>query len=179
MPQKPIEENPAKYRRIIVGILRDASVTTLAAAVIAMVVNLFHPERIPCFAEKEYEILVPCPEPGGEVIRVEATSPLLRSPETFIVDARPKEAFAKWRFREARNLTYDYLDPTPKALIEDLAKAIASSRAKQVLVYGDGDEPDTGEQLGKEISGHGIKNVHFLKGGVKALSSFGAPGGER
>ena len=44
-----------------------------------------------------------------------------------------------------------------EAAIESLAKAIARSRAQKVIVYGDGDDPDTGEQLGKEISGKGIK----------------------
>jgi hypothetical protein len=74
---------------------------------------------------------------------------------------------------------FDYLDPTPEKTIQDLARRIASSGAKRVVVYGDGDEPDTGEQLGKEISGKGIKNVFFVKGGAPALrkASTDEPGG--
>ena len=92
---------------------------------------------------------------------------------------RFESAFSTWRFRDAKSVTYDYLDPTPTSVIQDLARAIAKSRAKRVLVYGDGDIPDTGEQLGKEISSHGIKNVFYAKGGDKALQSMVVPGGDR
>jgi predicted sulfurtransferase len=158
-------------------VIRDAAVVSLAAALVALAVNLFHPEKIPLVAEEEYEILVPCPEPGGEVTAVEPGDPMLIAPDTFIVDARPATDFSKWRFRNAANVTYDYLDPTPGSVIQGLAKAIAKSRAKRVLVYGDGDLPDTGEQLGKEISANGIKNVYFIKGGYKALISRPVRGG--
>ena len=38
-----------------------------------------------------------------------------------------------------------------------------------MVVYGDGLEPDSGEELAKEIAGKGIRNVSFVQGGVKAL----------
>jgi hypothetical protein len=38
-----------------------------------------------------------------------------------------------------------------------------------VIVYGDGGRPDSGEYLGKEISGRGIKNVYFIRGGAPAV----------
>ncbi len=149
---------------------RDACIVAFAFAVLAVVVNAWlHPEGIPFVAEREYDIMVPCPEPGGEVSPMAAGDARLRDPRTFIVDARDASDYGTWHFREALNLTYDYLDPTPDASIEALARAIARSLSQQVLVYGDGDDPDTGEQLGKEISGKGIKNVFFLKGGAPLL----------
>lgn len=166
-----------KYQNVLWPMIRDALAVTAAATAVALIVNLFHPEKIPFVAEEAYEILVPCPEPGGAVTVMEASDPLLTAEDTYIVDARPEEEFAKWRFRNADNLTYDYLDPTPESKIVDLTRAIAKSRARRVLVYGDGEQPDTGEQLAKEISGHGIHNVFFLKGGAKALSKRKKEGG--
>jgi predicted sulfurtransferase len=157
--------------------LRDALLITVACGALGLLVNLFHPEKIPYIAEEEYETLVPCPEPGGEVTPLEPSDPALQAKETFVVDARTKEAHAEWNFRGAMNVPYDYLDPTPDEVIHELAKKIAKSRAQRVAVYGDGDRPDTGEQLGKEISGKGIKNVYFVKGGAPALKQPGSPEG--
>jgi hypothetical protein len=103
------------------------------------------------------------------VSKVSAADPSLLGDEVFIVDARSEAAFEAWRFGNAENLTYDYLDPVPDGEIETLTRAIARSGKKQVIVYGDGDVPDTGEQLGKELSGNGIKNVFFVEGGAPAL----------
>ncbi len=157
--------------------LRDAVVATVVFSALGLAVNLVHPERIPFVAEKEYEILVPCPEPGGEVGALEPGDEVLSERSTFVVDARSREAFDKWRYRAAANVTYDYLDPTPPEILQELARSIARSGARRVAVYGDGDRPDTGEQLAKEISGHGIKNVSFIRGGAPALKSASSAGG--
>lgn len=159
--------------------LRDAVLITAAGGVVGLLVNLFHPEKIPYIAQEEYETLVPCPEPGGEVTPMESSDPVLQAQETFVIDARTQAEYAGWNFREAVNVPYDYLDPTPDEVIRELARKIAHSRAQRVAVYGDGDRPDTGEQLGKEISGKGIKNVFFVQGGAPALKQYGQSGGER
>ncbi len=157
--------------------LRDAVVATVGFSALGLAVNLAHPEAIPYIAEEEYEILVPCPEPGGDVSGIDAGDSVLREDGTFVVDARPQADFDQWRFRQAANVTYDYLDPTPPETLQKLARDIARSGARRVAVYGDGDEPDTGEQLAKEISGHGIKNVSFVKGGAPGLKSLAESGG--
>jgi len=157
--------------------LKDALLITAACGAVGLLVNLFHPEKIPYIAEEEYETLVPCPEPGGEVTPMEPSDPALSAKETFVVDARTKAEHTEWNFRGAMNVPYDYLDPTPDEIIHELAKKIAKSRAQRVAVYGDGDRPDTGEQLGKEISGKGIKNVFFVTGGAPALRQPDSPGG--
>jgi hypothetical protein len=51
----------------------------------------------------------------------------------------------------------------------ELARSIAASGASRVVVYGDGGRPDSGEHLGREISGRGIKNVFFVRGGAAAV----------
>lgn len=157
--------------------LRDAVVLAVLGAAVGLAANAtVHPESIPFVAEEAYDILVPCPEPGGDVAGVSAADPTLADPATFVVDARGPREHAEWHFRDAMNVTYDYLDPTPDEAIAELARHIARSRAQRVAVYGDGDDPDTGEQLGKEISGHGIKNVSFVTGGAEALRKQAAGG---
>jgi rhodanese-related sulfurtransferase len=152
-------------------ILKTAVIVTLLSALVSFAVNVIRPDGLPFFAEEDYEILVPCPEPGGEVFEISPNDAARSSEGTFIVDARSKSEYEAWHFEDATNLTFDYLDPVPKADLESLARAIANSRAKKVVVYGDGSVPDTGEQLGKELSGNGIKNVFFVKGGVTALKN--------
>ena len=57
----------------------------------------------------------------------------------------------------------------PDDLLQALVETIAASGATRVVVYGDGGAPDSGEYLGREISGRGIKNVFFVTGGAPAL----------
>jgi hypothetical protein len=152
-------------------VFRDALIATGISICVGLAANVVHPEKIPYVAEQAYEILVPCPEPGGSVVPFEPDDPALFSKDTFVIDARSKQAFALWHFDRASSVPFDYLDPTPKEKLQYLAREIAGSRAKRVVVYGDGDTPDTGEQLGKEITGFGIKNVVFLRGGAPALKT--------
>jgi len=151
--------------------LLEACLVVLGCSVLGAAVNLVHPRGIPLIARHAYETLVPCPEPGGEVGRVGPADPSLEAEGNVFVDARDPGAAARWRFREAVNVPYDYLDPTPEEVLRDLARSIARSGARQVVVYGDGDRPDSGEQLAREISGHGIKNVVFVTGGAPALET--------
>jgi rhodanese-related sulfurtransferase len=162
----------AEKQTLLTGLgiaLRDAVIITAIACAVGLLVNLFHPEKIPYIAEEEYNILVPCPEPGGEVTPLEAADPRVQAKDTFVVDARNKSEHQAWKLGEAMNIPYDYLEPIPDEALEKLVKGIQKSGARRVVVYGDGKDPDSGEQAGKEISGKGIKNVFFIKGGAPAL----------
>jgi hypothetical protein len=150
--------------------VRDSLVVLSVATAVSLFVNGFlNPNGIPIIAERAYEILVPCPEPGGVVTPVNAIESLTGSERVFWMDARSAADFKRWHHPQAANVAYDYLDPTPNHIIEELARKIARSKAQRVFVYGDGDNPDTGEQLAREISGKGIRNVFFIKGGAPAL----------
>ena len=85
----------------------------------------------------------------------------------------PAEALAGPRLPGAINVPFDWLDPIPDARLAELVRAIAASRATRVVVYGDDERPDSGEHLGREISGRGIKNVSFVRGGAPALQHEG------
>jgi 3-mercaptopyruvate sulfurtransferase SseA len=45
---------------------------------------------------------------------------------------------------------------------------ITRSNAKRVIVYGDGDNPDSGREWARLLSGGGIRNVNFIDGGAPA-----------
>lgn len=169
MRNSTAQKKHAKLFQSLAMACRDALVMVVLTSMVALMVNWLRPKGMPLIADEPYEILVPCLEPGGEVTEFSAKDPLLQSGKNFIVDARPAKEFVGQHFRHAVNIAYNYLDPTPQEQLEQLAKNIAKSGAQRVIVYGDGDLPDTGEQLGKEISGFGIKNVYFVKGGAKAL----------
>lgn len=171
--------NEKNLRRQLTKSVKEAVLIASGIAILALLGNLVHPDKIPYFADEAYEILVPCPEPGGKVLSIKPEDPSLSAPGQFFIDARTKVAFDTRHHYGAVNVMYDYLDPTPKDVLIRLAKDIAHSKAKRVIVYGDGDQPDTGEQLGKEISGYGIKNVYFVKGGAPVLEKQVSPGGSQ
>jgi rhodanese-related sulfurtransferase len=107
------------------------------------------------------------------VTPLEATDPFVHAEDTFLVDARRKQEHQAWRLRDAVNIPYDYLEPIPDEALKGLIRGIQKSGARRLVVYGDGKDPDSGEQAGKEISGKGVKNVFFVKGGAPALKGGG------
>ena len=82
-----------------------------------------------------------------------------------LVDAREAAAVTTWHPVGAVSIPYDFLEPTSPGLLQK----VLSSRARRVVVYGDGEDPDSGEQLAQELSGKGIRNVVYVKGGAPAL----------
>jgi len=155
--------------------LVEAVVITAVSVVIGLGVNAVRPRGLPLVASEPYQILVPCPEPGGPVEPVKATDPELEWPRTFLVDARGVAEYEAEHLPGAVNLCYDWLDPVPEEELLALAAEIAASGATRVVVYGDGGRPDSGEHLGREISGRGIKNVCFIEGGAPAVLGEVAP----
>ncbi|MEW6338067.1 MAG: rhodanese-like domain-containing protein [Acidobacteriota bacterium] len=153
------------FRRALVeAVALAAGVGTLALAI-----NAVRPGGLPLVARQAYQTLVPCPEPGGPVTAVDPSDPALRSPRTFVIDARPVEEYGRGHEVGAANVPYDWLDPVSPEEMARLARQVAASRATRVVVYGDGGRPDSGEHLGREISSRGIKNVSFVRGGAPAL----------
>ncbi len=149
--------------------LLEAITVAAAATTVALIFNAVRPGGLPPIARTPYQILVPCPEPGGPVQPLPPDSPELMVARTFLVDARPAEEFDSHHLPGAVHLPYDWLDPVPDSRLQKLVEAIAASGATRVVVYGDGGRPDSGEHLGREISGRGIKNVFFITGGAPAL----------
>jgi len=154
--------------------VRDALLTLLVSAAIGVTANLVRPHGIPFVQKTEYQILVPCPEGSGEAPAMAADAPELRDARSLLVDARSPADHAKAHPPGAINLPFDYLEPAPPAQVHK----IASSGAARVVVFGDGGDPDTGEQLARELAGAGIRNIFFVAGGVPALQKI-ASGGSR
>ena len=149
----------------IVTTVRDALLVVLICTGLALLFNVTRRGGLPLIAEEAYEILVPCPEPVGEVDGMAPDDGRLTDPATLLIDARSGAAFHAWQAPGARHVAFDYLDPTPQEEI----RQIASSGARQVAVYGDGEHPDSGHQLAREIAGQGIRNIYYVRGGAPAL----------
>lgn len=158
------------------SVLVEAVAVAAMALFVALVFNAVRPDGgLALIARTPYQVLVPCPEPGGPVDPLPPNDPELTAPRTFLVDARPADDFARHHLPGAVHLPFDWLDPVPDDRLQNLVEAIAGSRATRVVVYGDGDRPDSGEHLGREISGRGIKNVFFVSGGAPALFEVEQP----
>jgi hypothetical protein len=154
--------------------LRDALLILVASATVGVLVNALRASGIPWVQKTEYEILVPCPEGSSDVQSLSVGDPALGDGRSLWVDARDPAEHGRWHPSGARNVPFDYLEPTCAAEV----RAIAASGASQVVVFGDGKAPDSGEQLARELAGRGIRNVRFVQGGAPALKDA-ASGGAR
>jgi hypothetical protein len=155
--------------------LRDAAIALLVSAAIGSTVNFVRPHGIPFVQKSQYQILVPCPEGSGDAPAIAANAPAILEARTLLVDARPAADHARGPLSNAINLPYDYLAPAPPSEV----RKIAASGAARVVVFGDGGDPDSGEQLARELAGAGIRNVSFVAGGTPALEKGTAERGAR
>ena len=160
-----------RHRQKFTAALRDAALVVIASTVLALVVNEVRSEGgVPLVAQREYEILVPCPDTVGEVDTIAVAQAGL--PGDLFVDARPKAEFSAWHPPGAMWIPFDYLDPAP----DEMVRRVAQSGARRVVVYGDGGDPDSGRELGRELAGRGVRNVVHLAGGAAALrAKVGSP----
>ncbi len=149
------------------SVFRDAVIVTALSAVLALAVNAARPNGLPLVAKKDYQILVPCPETGADVESVAANDPRLKDGQSLFVDARASSISKEWSLEGAVSMPYDYLEPTPPESLSSLLRM----RAKAIFVFGDGDDPDSGEQLARELAGKGVRNVFFIRGGAPALKA--------
>jgi hypothetical protein len=166
-PAEQVVPGAAAARRVVV---RDALVVLAACAAVGSVVNLLRPHGIPFVQKTAYQILVPCPEAGADAPGIAANDPAIWEPRTLLIDARPAAEHAAWHPDQAVHLAFDYLAPAPKAEVD----RIAASGATRVVVFGDGGDPDSGEQLARELAGAGIRNIFFVQGGAKPLAQTAA-----
>ena len=147
-------------------VVRDAALAVVLSLVLALSVNAARATgALPLVADREYQVLIPCPEHEGEA---EAAAPTTVRPGergVLLVDAREAELYQAWHPAGAVSIPYDFLEPTSPELL----RRVLSSKARRVVVYGDGQAPDSGQQLAQELSGKGIRNMVFVKGGAPAL----------
>jgi hypothetical protein len=153
--------------REVTAVARDAVLVLSACSVAGLAVNALRANGIPLIQKEPYQILVPCPETGGHADAIQPGDLELREAGSLFIDARSASDFAAWHPAGALHVPYDYLEPTSASMLN----RITASGANRVTVYGDGGDPDSGEQLAREIAGKGIRNVSFLEGGASALRS--------
>jgi len=152
-------------------VLRDAVLVVVVAAGVALAFNaLRSSKRIPLVASRPYEVLVPCPEYQGKAEPLSPAAARTVGEGDLLVDARPAEEHRRWHLPTALSVPFDYLEPiSPQNM-----QRVLAARPRRVIVLGDGDNPDSGEQLARQLAGRGLKNVFFVSGGAPALRA--APG---
>lgn len=152
------------------SVLRDAVLVVLLGTGLALATNALRTQhKLPLRARSAPEILVPCPEVRGDAAAIAPAEVRPAAPGVALIDAREAEAFARWHLPGALSIPFDYLEPpSPEAV-----KRVLSTRARRVVVYGDGADPDSGEQLARALAGRGIRNVGYVKGGAPALQRGG------
>ena len=145
----------------------EAAVAAVVLSAVGILFNLLRAGGIPLVADEAYELFVPCPEPLGEVEGLAADDPRIRESRGILIDARSPGEFAAWHPPAAENIPFDYLEGVPDTTV----RRIAGSGAIRVVVYGDGQDPDSGRELARELAGRGVRNVFFVLGGAPALRS--------
>jgi len=151
-------------------VLLDACLIVVFGALCGICSNLFRSaERIEWVQHKPYDIVVPCPEPVGRATAIAPNHAKLLEFTTLVMDARSPEEFAEWHLPGAINVPFDWLGPPVQAEVEQLAKRVAASHSAQLVVYGDGDNPDSGREWARLLAGGGIRNIAYVEGGAPAL----------
>jgi len=171
---EPVAIRPAHLQSLRATV-RDALLVLAACAAVGAATNALRPGGIAFVQRSEYEILVPCPEGSGDAPAISADDPAVWETRTLLVDARSAAEHQSWHPTGAIHVPFDYLEPTSPEQV----RRIASSGAARVVVFGDGNNPDSGEQLAREIAGKGIRNVRFVEGGAARLEKAAAVRGAR
>jgi len=146
--------------------LRDACIVIALSVVVALLFNGLRGDgSIPLVASEAYRILVPCPEPVGEVEPIPAGEVRWGGARELVLDARLDHERELWMTDQARHVPFDFLEPVSD---EALAELVASNAAR-VVVFGDGRVPDSGYEMARELAGQGMVNVFFVEGGWEAV----------
>lgn len=153
------------------AILRDAVLAAGLSAALALGANAIRSNGLPLVATTEYEVLVPCPEALGDVEGMSPGDPLLAADGTIVIDAGSAEEYAAWHLPGARSVPFDWLEPSP--LEREVVRELLRARPQRIVLYGDGDDPDSGATFAGLIAGQGLRNVFFVSGGRAALQAAG------
>lgn len=160
------------WKRVVL----DAAATVLLSVLLAAGVNLLRQQPLAWVQSVPYDILVPCPEVTGDATEVPATSPLVSDAHTFLIDVRTASEFDTWHVGNARNQPFDWLGPPADSEAKAIAREVARTGMRQVVVYGDGGDPDSGREWARILAGARLKNVHYVAGGAPALRGAQNPG---
>ena len=175
----PIE--PPQRREPLGRVLRDAALIVLVSTCCALGTNAARSDGIPFFAHAEYDILVPCPEPEGAAEGIAPTDERVVSRKTLLIDARDPADFETWHLPDAISVPLDWLAEQQEidAQARTVAQQVARSGKRDVVVYGDGSDPDSGQYWAGLLVAAGIKRVVYVSGGAPALRQAGiGPGGK-
>ena len=106
------------------SLIRDTLVVLLLSGLVAVAVNLFRPNPLPWVADQDYETMVPCPEPLGEVDEITVESDIILDDKTLLIDAREKDEFELGSVPKAVSVPFDWLDPVPEERLQNWSRHV-------------------------------------------------------
>lgn len=165
---RKIDESTASLARRAV---RDAFYIGVLAVGLAFATNVLRSVPLPLVAKTDFEILVPCPEPLGSAEAIAPTDARVADAKSLLIDARSMDEYQDWHLPAAVSIPFDWLaeqdEITKQAGV--VARRVAASAKRAVVVYGDGGDPDPGKQWAALLNTAGIRNVTYVTGGAMAL----------
>jgi rhodanese-related sulfurtransferase len=151
-------------------VVRDALFVVVVASGLGIAVNALRPSGGIALIQREpHDIVVPCPEPVGQATEARPDDPRILESTSLVIDARSKSEFDAFHVPRAINIPFDWLGPPVEKEVAVVAQRIARSNARSVIVYGDGDDPDSGREWARLLAGGGIRNVYYIAGGASAV----------
>ena len=157
--------SPGELRVVVV----QALALLVAGAVAGVLLNLLRSAPVAWIADRPYTILVPCPEQVGDAMPLEPGDARIVDGKSLVVDARTRPQFEAWHLPGAWFVQFDWLGPPVDEEVAQIARRIAESGARRLVVYGDGDDPDSGKQWARLMAGAKLKNVLYVRGGAPQL----------
>jgi rhodanese-related sulfurtransferase len=145
-----------------------AIVIVILAGALGLLVNSIRGDTgIPLHASEPYNIFVPCPEPQGEATalsydefeQLEYLKTDGVNTRILLIDSRDRTKYEARHLKGALSIPYDFLEPVHEEHLQN----IVNKAPTRVIVYGEIDLVHIGEELAKELAGHGIKNVYYIK----------------
>jgi hypothetical protein len=157
-------------------VARDTLLAVALSVLLALVTNYARKQPLAWVQSAPYEILVPCPELTGDPTEIPANSPYLEAPFTMVIDVRSPNDFAQWNVPGAQNQPFDWLGPPVDMEVQAIARELARTGAQRVVVYGDGEDPDSGREWARMLAGAHLKNIHYVSGGAIAIRKLAGNG---
>jgi rhodanese-related sulfurtransferase len=160
-------------------ILKQILIIVVLAAGLGLVVNTFHPNKIPyvghyrSLSSGEGPIIPPSAEKGDPpFIAIDVAEMEHSNSKTLFVDARDPEEYECGTIPGAINIPFEYLPEDSLAHYFDSALG-GVKKDFPIITFCSGEECDLSLQLGRNLQAYGYTNVAIFFGGAREWEKFG------
>jgi rhodanese-related sulfurtransferase len=156
-------------KEILLRALRQSILILIVASAAGLLVNAMRPSALPVVADWSWEARFKSANGEGMVITLEEARKLCASQQAVFVDARSPEAYRDGHIICARNLPIEDVD-------KYMDKVLAGvSLEETIIVYCDGEDCSSSEDLAQELYFRGYDNAKVLVNGWARWLEAGLP----